>query len=1046
MFLGKSYFSLVYGTFSTEELVSSAAQAGCRELVLANINTTCEAWNFALYCKEAGIQPVIGTEIRNGDLILYTLLAANHQGFTWINEFLSTHFRDKKPFPEGPGDSPFFRDPGDGFVVYPLGGKQPHELHVNERIGIRPWEVNKLFRLRDEGLQPFVAIQPVTVQNRVYYNIHRLLRAIAHNVLLSKLPPEAVCDPREVFTTPRELEDSFQYYPRVLANTKELLDACRIELDFKGPKNKRSFTASVEEDRRLLRQLAYEGRERRYRSYEHSHERVDNELKVIEQMGYCAYFLIAWDLVREAASRGFYHVGRGSGANSVVAYCLRITEVDPIGLNLFFERFLNPERTSPPDFDLDFSWLERDEMIEYVFQKHGAGHVALMGNYTTFKARAVVREFAKVFGLPEAEIAGISTLPFVDQKTYHLYKSLLKKIPQCLQQFDQVVAHYRKKNRLPDYPDIIRRMGRRYGLNREELGCLYSSPLARGITDPVIWDILHYSPFIHKFPHYIGIHSGGILITERPVYEYVALFMPPKGFATAQIDMYSAEKIGLDKLDVLSQRGLGHIRETVRLVRENRGIEIDISEVEQFKQDPRVKKQIREKNTIGCFYIESPAMRSILGKLHCDRYENLVIASSIIRPGVASSGMLREFIERFHGKKWVSLHPQLSELLKDTLEIMVFQEDVIKVAHFFGGLSLGESDILRRAMSGKYKDNNKFALIRERFFTSCTARGYALSLVAEVWRQMESFAGYSFCKAHSASYAVESFQDLYLKAYYPLEFMVGVINNFGGFYPTELYFYQLLKEGARVHLPCVNQSMYLTNIRGREVYAGFTHIRDLRQDSAGKILTGRGKQGPYTSLQDFIERTDIGAAQLDILVGIGALRFTGKSKKELRWESDYLLSKARTHTRGGLFAEKPLSFTLPPLNDDPLDDLYDEKELLGFSLCNPFELADEDPDLYVYAKDMPAHAGKQIKALGYYIAHKEVPTKKENTMAFGTFIDARLDWLDTVHFPDSLIQYSLRQDGFYKLWGRVVPDFNQFSLQVSRIEKVGYKMRQYANL
>ena len=291
-----------------------------------------------------------------------------------------------------------------------------------------------------------------------------------------------------------------------------------------------------------------------------------------------------------------------------------------------------------------------------------------------------------------------------------------------------------------------------------------------------------------------------MLISEEPIYQYTATVLPPKNFITTQIDMYLAESIGLYKLDILSQRGLGHIKETIRLIKENKNETVNIGEVEKFKQDPIVKEQIKNVNTIGCFYVESPAMRQLLKKLKCEDYLTLVAASSIIRPGVASSGMMKEYVYRFHNPdKFEYLHPVMEKLLKETFGVMVYQEDVIKVAHYFGGLDMADADTLRRAMSGKYKKNNRFELMREKFFANCKQSGYTPELTQEVWRQMESFAGYSFSKAHSASFAVESFQDLYLKAYYPLEFMVGVINNFGGFYPTHLYFYELIK--GRSHDP-----------------------------------------------------------------------------------------------------------------------------------------------------------------------------------------------------------------------------------------------------
>ncbi len=990
----KSYFSFHYGTFSTEELVKAGAETGATAMALTNINNTCDAWDFVTACHQEGIKPILGAEVRNGDRLLYILLAANNKGFTWINEFLSSHLRENRPFPDKAIQEPFFTDTWDGYVIYPLGHKPVEQLLPNELIGILPTEVNKLFGLPASSRDKFVVRQPVTIQNKKYHNVHRLLQAVDKNVVLSKLPSTAICSPQEYFVPPAKLFEAFQQYPFLITNTFRLMDTCEIRMDFGKDKNKRYFTASKKDDVQLLRKLAYDGFRHRYANQPQAIERLEKELKVIEELGFTAYFLITWDFIRYANNRGFYHVGRGSGANSIVAYCLKITDVDPIELNLFFERFLNNERTSPPDFDIDFSWLDRDEIIDYIFKRYGEKYVALVGSYTTFQYNAIIRELGKVFGLPAKEI------------------------------------------------DELGEKGYYYGNSRGE----YFNK--RGQEDDYHRLVLQYGKLLNNFPNHLSIHAGGMLISEEPIHAYTATWLPPKGFATTQIDMYLAENIGLYKYDVLSQRGLGHIKETIRLVKENKNVTVHIDEVDRFKKDPAVQQQLQQVNTIGCFYVESPAMRQLLNKLKCRDYATLVVASSIIRPGVASSGMMREYINRYHRPDAVQyLHPTMETLLKETFGVMVFQEDVIKVAHYFGGLAMGEADTLRRAMSGKYRSNNRFALMKDKFFQNCRAQGYADELTAEVWRQMESFAGYSFCKAHSASFAVESFQDLYLKTYYPMEFMIGVINNFGGFYSTELYFLELRKTGATIHLPCVNHSHYFTGIKGKDVYTGFAHLKGLEKKLAEKILTERSYHGDYLHLQDFIERTDITAEQLNILVSIGAFRFTGKSKKRLLWEANFLQKKT-TVQEGAmrLFKEKPLAFTLPELNDNPLDDVYDEIELIGFTLRNPFELVQEDDSSYVLSKDLPQYLGKPVTLLAYFVDHKVVPTKNSQVMSFGTFLDKQLDWVDTVHFPDSLSRYPLKGKGFYRIKGKVVEDFGVCSVEVSSMMKIGYKERKYANL
>jgi DNA polymerase III alpha subunit len=978
----KTYFSFRYGTFSSKELVKAAVDNDVTALALTNINSTCDIWDFVKYCREEGIKPITGAEVRNEGQLLYILIAANNKGLLWINEFLSQHFQADKPFPITAIEEPFFTDTWDGFVIYPLGGKEPELLFANEKIGVLPSEVNKLFSIDLKATaDKWIIRQPVTFQNKTYFNVHRLLRAIDKNVLLSKLSKVDECSPDEYFLPPDKLLDAFRQYPFIVTNTYKLIDSCHIEMDFKTDKNKKIFSSTKEDDRILLKKLTADGFAFRYGKNKIATERVTKELKIIDELGFNAYFLITWDIIRYAQSRGFYHVGRGSGANSIVAYCLQITDVDPIELDLYFERFLNPHRTSPPDFDIDFSWLDRDEVIDYVFKRYGKKQVALLGMYSTFQYRAVVRELGKVFGLPKEEI-------------------------------DQLAA----------------------GGNPD---------------DKIQQQILRYGKLIENFPNHLSIHPGGMLISEESIYQYATVFMPPKGFPTVQMDMFVAENVGLYKLDILSQRGLGHIKESLRLIKENQGVDVNIHDFKKFKKDKRVSEQIKHVQTIGCFYIESPAMRQLLKKLECDDYITLVAASSIIRPGVASSGMMKAYIERYHDPENIDyIHPIMKELLQETFGVMVFQEDVIKVAHHFAGLDMGEADILRRAMSGKYRGNQEMLRIKEKWFLNCKERNYPDAITAEVWRQIESFGGYSFSKAHSASFAVESYQSLFLKTYYPKEFMVAVINNFGGFYSRELYFLELRKTGAIVHAPCVNESEYYTSIRGNDVYTGFIHIKSFQQDMVDVILDERNKNGLFIHLQDFIERTNITKEQLNMLVSIGAFRFTGKKKKQLLWEANFLQKKNMSHIPAAksMFEEAPINFKLPELVDYPLDDLYDELETLDFTLGNPFDLVNDDPYKYSLAKDLAANLNKIVTVLIYFIDYKVVTTVRNDRMSFGTFLDVNLDWIDTVHFPESLRNYPLKGRGFYKVTGKVVSDFGVYNIEVHKMYKAGYKERKYADL
>jgi error-prone DNA polymerase len=992
MYFTKTYFSFKYGTLSTEELITAGIQAGATILALTNINSTCDAWDFVRCCQQQQIKPILGAEIRNDNTLLYILIAANNNGFRCINEFLSAHLLAKKPFPAVDALSPPFPDSADGFVIYPLGSKAPGALQQNERIGVLPGEAGKLLKLSPATYpDKWIIRQPVTFRNKTYYNLHRLLRAMDKNTLLTKLKPEDLAGENEYFLPQVDMLTAFRQYPFIITNTYRLIDACSITMQFGQDKNKKRYSASREDDRVLLEKLARDGFRQRYGTNRKIKERLNKELLIIDQMGFTAYFLITWDMIRYAQGRGFYHVGRGSGANSLVAYCLRITDVDPIELDLYFERFLNPHRASPPDFDIDFSHRERDEIIDYMMKRYGKDHTTLLGMYPTFQYNAIIRELGKVFGLPKTEIDALA------EKGYYTIAGRNE--------------NYMKRTDVQKLHRII----------------------------------LQYGKLLQNFPSGLSIHPGGILISEEPLASWCTLHMPPKGFPTAMIDMFVAESIGLYKLDVLSQRGLGHIKECLELVKRNHRIDIDIHAIEKFKKDPAIKAQLRIGNTIGCFYIESPAMRQLIKKLHCDNYETLVAASSIIRPGVGRSGMMHQYIYRHHNPgKFDYAHPKLKEILGSTYGVMIYQEQVIQVAHEWAGLDMADADLLRRATSSKYRGKGHLPMLKEKFVAGCAGYGYPDTVVAEVWRQIESFADYSFCKAHSASYAVESYQSLFLKTHFPMEFAVAVINNFGGFYSRELYFYELMRSGARVHRPCINNSDYYTNIRGQDVYTGFIHIKGLEQAFAERLLAARDRSGPYTGLPDLVERTASTPEQLDLLIRTGALRFTGKNKKELLWEGDLLQKKTRhpVSLPNPLFREPPISFTLPILPVYPMEDYYDDVELLGFPVGDPFDLVDDDPTRYLPARDLPTHTGRKVTVLGYHITHKPVRTIKGETMSFGTFLDANKDWIDTVHFPP-IHAAQPPHEGFYRITGTVIEEFDVYSIEVTHIEKVGIKKRNH---
>ena len=973
-----SYYSLRYGVLSPKEWLAFFESQPWPTMAITDINNT-SACMTVLYLlrNHAKKRAVIGVDFRNGITPCYVALAKNWEGFRQINDHLSEHLHRKQRFSSRAPVAAL----KDAWIIYPLESLPADaSLASNELIGVG------VDQLRFLHLSPHVhrqhkliAMPTATFRGKRDHNAHRLLRAIDKNTLLSKLSKDKQAKEDDRYLSNDELRSTYAEVPYLLRQAQQVLEDCTVLLPDEASLNLQTYTGSKQKDLRLLKKLAYDGIPYRYPTVDFKvKERVEKELELIAKKNFVSYFLINWDIVNYAQKRGYFYVGRGSGANSIVAYLLKITDVDPIELDLYFERFINLYRTSPPDFDLDFSWRDRDDITQYIFKRFP--HTALLATYNTFQYRAVVRELGKVFGLPKHEIDKLSRGKF-------------------------------SSNEL------------------DQLGHL----------------VLRYSTYIQGFPSHLSIHAGGILIAEKSIHYHTGTFLPPKGFATTQFDMVVAEDIGLHKFDILSQRGLSKIQDALHIVRKNKPEDtlLDIRNLQAFKQDEKIKSILRDGRAMGCFYVESPAMRMLLKKLKVDTYLGLVAASSIIRPGVSNSGMMREYILRFTDPaRRQDAHPVLLDIMPDTFGVMVYQEDVIKVAHYFAGLSLGEADVLRRGMSGKFRSREEFKRVENQYFENCKARGYSLELSQDIWRQIESFAGYAFAKGHSASYAVESYQSLYLKAHYPLEYMVAVINNFGGFYSTEFYVHEARKLGGTVEAPCVQQGDYPTVIRGTTIYLGFVLLHGLDETVGVTIGHERQEGGPFTNLTDFIDRVPIGIEQLSLLIRIGAFRFTGIAKQTLLWEAHHML---KGHKQSAVPAASPSLFKgtvsshdykVPLLEQSPLERAFDEIELLGFPLADPFLLADEPMDQGTTAVEMPEKLGHFVIGYGYLVTVKDTKTQKGDRMNFATFVDQNGDFLDSVHFPNIAAQFPFRGKGLYKIQGRVVEEFGFYSIEASALYKL----------
>lgn len=973
-----TYYSFCYGTLSLDQLFDEVENKGYSSFVLSDINNTSAILDALRLTSgetpQRKLKVIPGIDFRNGIAQQYIGIARNNEGYKELNEHLSYHLHTKSDFNE---TAPAFNN---AYVIYPFSSYKGKILNENEFIGISAKELpNFAFSAAKHYRHKLVVLQSATFSQKKHFNAHRLLRAIDKNVLLSMLPQSEQTSADETIITKEKLTEIFSAYPEAIRNTALILNNCNVGFKFGKleHKNLKYFTTSLAEDMLLLKHECEAGLSKRYKVVSHEIRlRLDKELDIIEKMNFASYFLINWKIIKYAQHKNYYYVGRGSGANSIVAYLLKITDVDPIKLDLYFERFINEFRSNAPDFDIDFSWTDRDDMTRYIFDTFGKDEkgnskntVALLGTYATFKHDAVTRELGKVFGLPPHEIDKLQSIKSVEQA--------------------------------------------------DDIGKL----------------VLKYSELIHGFPSHLSVHSSGILISQEPLTTYGATFLPPKGYPATQFSMLEAEDIGLFKFDILSQRGLGKIKDALEIVKENKNEEIDIHDIEKFTSDEKVKHLLSLGQCIGCFYIESPSMRMLLAKLQADDYLRLVAASSIIRPGVSKSGMMREYILRYRqperreqARKEL---PELYDLMEETYGVMVYQEDVIKIAHQFANLTLAEADYLRRGMSWKFKQRSEFFKVEKKFFDNCINKGHNPDTIRKIWEQIESFANFAFSKGHSASYAVESYQALYLKAYHPLEYMVATLNNGGGFYRTDLYIHEARMHGAEIIAPCVNTSPALCRIIEKNIYLGLGMIAQLEKTNINSIINERKDNGEFCDLYDFVKRVSLSIEQIRLLIRIGAFNFTGKNKKELLWDVHMLVSPVKQKKSGEeLFDVKPQEYKLPELENTWMDDAFDEIELLGFSLCSPFDLLKENIKNKMVAKDLKKHIGKSIEINGYLVTTKNTSTSKGDRMFFGTFLDIEGHWIDTVHFPQVARAHPFTGPGCYRIIGKVVEEFDFIYIEV----------------
>ncbi|MEW6516844.1 MAG: DNA polymerase III subunit alpha [candidate division FCPU426 bacterium] len=994
-----SHYSILDGASPPEDLCQRARELGYDALGLTDTNSLAGVLAFRAASREAGIRPLYGAALSASlpaawGEPLAVVLALDGEGFGELCRLVTA--RQLEP---------------EFDLAASLANTSPHVailcpgLALARRVrASRPQDVYLAIgessgrgelagqQAAAEGI-PAVFAPAARFSRPEEVAVHRALRAVAEGTTLAGLGTASAAGPGAALAPLEEMKKFAGFLARAQAQAGELAGRCQgappdAAFQFPAypcPGRWREFD--------YLRYICEQGLAQRLRRpNRRAWQRLRRELAVIAEKHFAGYFLAVWDIAAEAKRRGIPTVGRGSAANSLAAFALGITHVDPMAHGLFFERFLNPERRDPPDIDLDFPWDQRDEMLAYAYARFAPERVAMLCTLVRLRGRSAVREAGRVLGLSESELTWFT-------------------------------------RRLPRWGSVadIRRAPQ-------------TLPEARGLplADEPWRSVLRLAAKMENAPRHFSVHPGGIVITPGPVDNVMPRQESAKGVVVGQYDMYAAEDAGLVKIDLLGQRGLAVIRDA------GRDAGVDWPAVDPCA-DPATRALLREGRTLGCFYVESPAMRLLLRKLRCDDFGLLTAASSVIRPGVSNSGMMRMFVERHLGRQPVRFaHPGLRAILAGTYGVMVYQEDVIKVVHAIAGWSLGEADQLRRCMSKK-RHWQKMDTYRERFLADAQGRGVAPRAAAEIWRQIEAFGGYAFCKAHSASYAQLSFQAAYLKAHHPAAFMAAVLSNQGGFYGPSVYLEEARRLGLRILGPDVNASVWRFGAEGADgLRVGFMSVKGLGVAHAHALAASRAADGPFRSLRGLLARVSLTREETEALIDCGACDGLGPGRTRLRWEA--ALSR---HWRGQarepeLLAEPEPA--LPALAEPDADErLALEFAQLGLSpSAHPLMrfrglLSRLAGPGVVAAVDLARHAGRRVAAYGWLVTWRGNRVQKSGELMKFMTLEDLTGTFEVTLFPRAYAEHGHKLFGPGPYWveGQVEDDRGGVTLTAERLENLG---------
>ncbi len=981
-----SAYSLQEGLAEPAELVQAALADGLPAIGLTDHRLLTGTVEFVLACQKTGIQPVLGLEIdlESGPLSLLAMSLSGWSSLCNLSsllairsdptlactlDILASQSRDLISITTGLDDPT-------GQRVRVLRDIFPNRLYLGLQ---NPTQALPLSHLGRRLSLPLVVTQPVYYLTPGEANLQRTLSAIRLNVQLEQLPSGAAAPEEAYFINSREIERQFKGSRAALAASQEIAERCKFDLPLGRSQMPTVPLPPGLTATEYLRQKAESGARRLYGSIRSDVQvQLDHELDVIARMGFEPIFLIVEELLEFARRTNIPFSSRGSAASSLVAHCLGITSPDPLRLDLYFERFLNPARTTPPDIDTDLCSRRRDLVIRHVFETYGKERVAMVGTINRFRPRSALGDVAKVHGMAPTQV-----------------RELVQQLPY----------------------GFFARMEEQTG---EENGLPVSSfaELRHRYTSPSYQQIFNEAEALLKLPRHLSVHAGGLIVAPRQLTDLVPVMKSgTKGVTITQFDLEAVEALGLVKIDLLGIRGLTVLGDVAEFIQE--------SQPDQYKgslavlesipsDDPDTSQRLENGSTIGCFQIESPGMRSTLREIKARSEDDLMAALALYRPGPLSGGLKDVFVRQFKGEEPVEhIHPALAPLLDETFGVILYQEQVLRIAHELAGFSLAEADLLRRAMS-HFDPGRLMQDLQRKFVTQAQARSNIPVESAErVWEMMAAFAGYGFPKAHAASYAKVAWRSAWCKTHFPAEFMAAVLANWGGYYSQSVYLGEARRMGLAVRPPHVNFSsrdFVVANPEpGRKVlFMGLDQVRNLTGRTIRRILNGQ----PFTSLEDFLTRVDPPIQEAGDLARVGAFEGWGTIPTLLR-----------RLQRGGWQVDQPSLFNYPnagyvfplgyPVGDKDRESNIEEdwsleqkvaaqKEFLGISLdAHPLELVVDkiSESGAITTIDAAGRAGQRVTVAGIRQSGHRSRTAKGDLMLFMTLEDLA-GMLDVAVFPD----------------------------------------------